>query len=96
MTEVLLIAAVIVIFVCGCFLMAKLDSFLDENRKSIQNDTEKKEPSYIVLTEDMSDEEALEEIHNFRSSHKCTHILIYDASHINADGLIKHQFGAKM
>ncbi len=78
MRDILLILSVLGVFVFGYFLMAHLDKFLDENRKAIEKGNEKKEPSCIVLTEEMSDEEIAEEVRRFREKHESTLVVLYD------------------
>ncbi len=68
------------VFVLGYFLMARLDKFLDENRKAIEKENEKKEPSCIMLTEDMSDEEIATEVQRFRDKHAGARIVLYDSA----------------
>ena len=60
--DILLILCVLGVFVFGYFLMARLDKFLEENRKAIEKEEEKKEPSCVMLTEEMSDEDIVEEV----------------------------------
>lgn len=80
MKEVILIIAILGAFVYGYFLMAKLDKFLDKNRKAIEREIEKKEPSCVMLTEEMSEEEIAEEVRHFRDKHKGTRVVLYDSS----------------
>ena len=72
--------SVLGVFVFGYFLMARLDKFLDENRKAIEKEEEKKEPSCVMLTEEMSDEEFVQEVRKFRKTHEGTRIILYDSS----------------
>ena len=58
--------------------MRKLDRFLSENRKSIEEKSGKTEPSRIMLTNDLSDEEILNEIRQFCVKHKNARIVIFD------------------
>lgn len=78
--DILLILSVLGIFVFGYFLMARLDRFLNENRKAIEKENEKKEPSCVMLTEDMSDEDIAEEIRKFREKHNRVRIVLYDST----------------
>lgn len=78
MKEGLLIIAMFGIFVYGYFLMGKLGKFLEENHRTIEEETEKKEPSCVMLTENLSDEEIIEEIHRFRNKHEKLKIILYD------------------
>ena len=78
--DIILIISVLGVFVFGYFLMARLDKFLDENRKAIEKENEKEEPSCVMLTEELSDEEIAEEVRRFRSKHQGTRIMLYDSS----------------
>ncbi len=78
--DIILIISVLGVFVFGYFLMSRLDKFLDENRKAIEKENEKKEPSCVMLTEDMSDEEIAEEVKRFRDKHECARIFLYDSA----------------
>ena len=76
--DILLILCVPGVFVFGYFLMARLDKFLDENRKTIKKVHEKKEPTCVMLTEEMSDEEIATEVKRFRDKHASARIVLYD------------------
>ncbi|MBE6672742.1 MAG: hypothetical protein E7599_04395 [Ruminococcaceae bacterium] len=76
----ILIISVLGTLVFGYFLMARLDKYLDENRKAIEKEEEKKEPSCVMLTEEMSDEDIAEEVRKFRETHEGTRIILYDSS----------------
>ena len=83
--DIVLALAVLGVFVLGYFLMARLDKFLDENRIAIEKENEKKEPSCVMLTEELTDEEITEEIRRFRSKHEGTRIMIYDSNDIKIE-----------
>ena len=83
--DIILALAVLGVFVFGYFLMARLDKFLDENRKAIEKENEKKEPSCVMLTEELTYEEITEEIRRFRSKHEGTRIMIYDSNDIKIE-----------
>ena len=83
--DIVLALAVLGVFVFGYFLMARLDKFLDENRKAIEKENEKKEPSCVMLTEELTDEEITEEIRRFRNKHEGTRIMIYDSNDIKIE-----------
>ena len=72
--------SVLGVFVFGYFLMARLDKFLDENRKTIENENENREPSCVMLTEEMSDEEIATEVKRFRDKHASARIVLYDST----------------
>ena len=78
--DILLILCVLGVFVFGYFLMARLDKFLEENRKTIEKENEKREPSYVMLTEEMSDEEIATEVKRFRDKHASARIVLYDST----------------
>ena len=72
--------SVLGVFLFGYFLMARLDKFLDENRKTIENENENREPSCVMLTEEMSDEEIATEVKRFRDKHRGARIVLYDSA----------------
>ena len=78
--DIILIISVLGVFVFGYFLMARLDKFLDENRKTIENENENREPSCVMLTEEMSDEEIATEVKRFRDKHTSARIVLYDST----------------
>ena len=78
MREILLVFVLLVLFGLGYILMKKLDFFLVDNRKAIEKETEKVEPSRIMLTNDLSDEEIMDEIRRFRVKHENVKILVCD------------------
>ena len=78
--DILLILCVLGVFVFGYFLMARLDKSLDENRKTIENENENREPSCVMLTEEMSDEEIATEVKRFRDKHASARIVLYDSA----------------
>ena len=80
--SIILILAMSGVFVFGFYLMTKLDKFLDENRKAIEKESESCEPSCVMLTDSLTDEEVMEEIRRFRSGHEDAHVLLYDSSHM--------------
>ncbi len=82
---IVLIIAVLGMFVFGYFLMTRLDKFLDENRKAIEKENEKKAPSCVMLTEELTDEEITEEIRRFRSKHEGTRVILYDSNDIEIE-----------
>lgn len=78
--DILLILCVLGVFVFGYFLMKRLDKFLEENRKTIENENENREPSCVMLTEEMSDEEIATEVKRFRDKHASARIILYDSA----------------
>ena len=51
--DIILIVTVLGVMGFGFFVMKRLDKFLDENRKRIEQEEKKKEPSCVMLTTDM-------------------------------------------
>ena len=93
--DIILIISVLGVFVFGYFLMARLDKFLDENRKAIEKEEEKKEPSCILLTEEMSDEDIAGEVRKFRETHEGTRIILYDSSYTELSESIEYHTDQK-
>lgn len=77
MKDAVLLIILIIVFVSGYFVMKKFDVFMDNNLKDIEDNPEKSEPSYIVLTQELSDDEILEEIQQLRNDNRNTDIYIY-------------------
>ncbi len=80
MRDILLILSILGVFLTGYFIIARLDKFLDVNRKAIEKENEKKEPSYIMLTEEMSEEEIANEVRRFREKHESARVVLYDST----------------
>ncbi|UKI36700.1 MAG: hypothetical protein L6V93_23225 [Clostridiales bacterium] len=66
MKYVLLTAAVLAFFAFGYFLMDRIDRFLCENQKAIQNEESDSKSTQILLSSDLTDDEILKEIHGFK------------------------------
>ena len=92
MKEALLILTMAAIFLFLYFVIRKLDIFLNENHSSIQKESEKKEPSFVMLTDELSDEEITSEVHHFRLKHQNAKIVLYD----NHDDMISAMNNRKM
>ena len=88
MKEAVLLIFFVLLFTAGYFLMKKIDIIMDENLKNIEKEAEKTEPSYIVLTKELSDEELASEIKQFRNKHGKSDIIIYSnlPANQNSDG----------
>ncbi len=88
MKEAVLLIFLVLLFTAGYFLMKKIDIIMDENLKNIEKEAEKTEPSYIVLTKELSDEELASEIKQFRNKHGKSDIIIYSnlPANQNSDG----------
>lgn len=76
MRETLLVIMLALVFGLGYVLMKKLDWFLVDNRKAMEKETEEVEPSRIMLTNALSDEEIMDEIRRFRVKHENVTILV--------------------
>ena len=70
MLDVIVIVGTSLMFLFGWFLMKRLDRFLDENQKRMDETYEQREPEPCVhLDGDMSFEDLEEAIARFRGSH---------------------------
>ena len=79
MKEAVIVIVLLGFFVLGSFLMGRVDRFLEENRKSIAKEQEKQEPACVCLSDNLTEEEMLEEIRRFRKTHKETVVLLCDS-----------------
>ena len=71
-------------FLLGWFLMKRLDPFLDDNQKRIEEATEQQEPApFVHLVGNISPDELEEKLSRFRSSHTHVEIVIYDSEQIS-------------
>jgi len=95
MKEILLIIVVLGAFVYGYFLMGRLDKFLEENRKAIEKESEKTEPSCVMLTEEVSEEELMEEVRRFRKKHKGARVMLYDNTDTEVPKNLEYQVEQK-
>ena len=76
--DIILVVTVLgVIMVFGFFVMKRLDKFLDENRKHIEQEEKKKEPSCVMLTTDMTDEELIKNIRTYEKKRGDAYITLY-------------------
>lgn len=78
MEDLVLIVGTSLIFLFGWFLMKRLDYFLDENQKRIEEETEQQPEPCVWLNGDISPDELDEALYRFRSSHTNVKIAIYD------------------
>ena len=77
MEDVILIIAVVAVMIFGFFIMKRLDVFLEENRKAIENEQEEKVgPLEFIDAENY--ENMISGIENFKKSHKKAAIIIFD------------------
>ena len=75
--EIILVVAVLGVMVFGYFVMKRLDRFLDENRKRIEQEEKEKEPSCVMLTTDMTDEELIKNIRTYEKQRGDAYITLY-------------------
>ena len=71
------------IFLFGWFLMKRLDKFLAENQKRIEEETVQQQKPCLRLNGDISPDELEEKLSRFRSSHTHVGIVIYDSEQIS-------------
>ena len=67
------------VFLFGWFLMKRLDQFLAENQKRIEEETVQQQKPCLRLNGDISPDELDEALSLFRSSHAHVEIVIYDS-----------------
>jgi len=75
--DIILAVAVLGVMVFGFFAMKRLDKFLDENRKRIEQEEKEKEPPCIMLTTDMTDEEIIKNIRTYEKQRGDAYITLY-------------------
>ena len=75
--DIILVVAVLGVMVFGFFVMKRLDKFLDENRKRIEQEEKEKEPRCIMLTTDMTDEELIKNIRTYEKHRGDAYITLY-------------------
>ena len=84
MEDVVLIVGTAMVFLFGWFLMKRLDQFLAENRKRIEEASEQQQHEPCMhLVGDISPDELEETLSRFRSSHAHVEIVIYDSEQIS-------------
>ena len=71
------------VFLFGWFLMKRLDQFLAENQKRIEEETVQQQKPCLRLNGDISPDEMDEALSRFRSSHAHVEIVIYDSEQIS-------------
>ena len=89
--DIILVVAVLGVMVFGFFVMKRLDKFLDENRKRIEQEEKEKEPSCVMLTTDMTDEELIKNIRTYEKQRGDAYITLYK----DEDELYDELFGGK-
>ena len=75
--DIILVVAVLGVMVFGFFVMKRLDKFLDENRKRIEQEEKVIEPSCVMLTTDMTDEELIKNIRTYEKQRGDAYITLY-------------------
>ena len=75
--DIILVVSVLTVMVFGFFIMKRLDKFLDENRKRIEQKKKEKAPSCVMLTTDMTDEELVKNIRTYEKQHGDAYITLY-------------------
>ena len=75
--DIILVVAVLGVMVFGFFVMKRLDKFFDENRKRIEQEEKKKEPSCVMLTTDMTDEAPIKNSRTYKKQRGDAHINLY-------------------
>ena len=86
--DIILAVAVLGVMVFGFFVMKRLDKFLDENRKRIEQEEKKKEPSCVMLTTDMTDEELIKNIRTYEKQRGDHYIILYQDEEEKYDELL--------
>ena len=82
MKDVIVIIAVTAVIVFGFFIMKRLDAFLEENRKAIEKENQKKEIPLMFLDAE-NNEKAISDIELFRQKHRDVRIVVYDESEVD-------------
>ena len=75
--DIILVVAVLGVMVFGFFVIKRLDKFLDENRKRIEQEEKEKEPYCVMLTTDMTDEELIKNIRTYEKNRGDAYITLY-------------------
>ena len=83
MEDVVLIVGTAMVFLFGWFLMKRLDQFLAENQKRIEEETVQQQKPCLRLNGDISPDELEETLSLVRSSHAHVEIVIYDSEQIS-------------
>lgn len=78
MKELILIGFAVLLISLGFFLIKKLDKFLNEDRNFIKDKESAQPPSCIMLTDELTDEQIMDEIRSFKESHTNVQIVVYD------------------
>ena len=85
--DIILVVTVLGVMFFGFIVMKRLDKFLDENKKTIEQEKKKKEPSCVMLTTDMTDEELIKNIRTYEKNRGDAYITLYRDEDEFYDGL---------
>lgn len=88
MGDVILIIAVVAVMIFGFFIMKMIDVFLEENRKAIEKENQKKEIPLMFLDAE-NNEKAISDIELFRQKRRDVRIVVYDESEVDLTENIK-------
>ena len=88
MEDVILIIAVVAAMIFVFFIANRLDVFLEENRKAIEKENQKKEIPLMFLDAE-NNEKAISDIELFRQKHRDFRIVVYDESEVDLTETIK-------
>ena len=83
MEDSVLIAGTALMFLFGWVLMKRLDRFLDENQKRIEEETEQQPEPCVWLNGNIPPDELEETLSRFCSSHAHVEVVIYDSEQIS-------------
>ncbi len=88
MKDIVLSIAVLGVFAFGFYIMKRVDDFLDENYKNMHINAEKTEPTCVMLTDNMGEDEMIKEILAFKEEHGKVYIFLCDSG-VVSDGLLQ-------
>lgn len=88
MEYVILIIAVVAAMIFVFFIANRLDVFLEENRKAIEKENQKKEIPLMFLDAE-NNEKAISGIELFRQKHRDVRIVVCDESEVDLTETIK-------
>ena len=88
MGDVILIIAVVAVMIFGFFIMKMIYVFLEENRKAIEKENQKKEIPLMFLDAE-NNEKAISDIELFRQKHRDVRIVVYDEPEVELTETIK-------
>lgn len=90
MKDIVLLISFLCMLVFGYFIMSRLSKFLDGNRKAIEKESEKEDASCVILTENLSEEDAVEEFRRFYKKHKDVCIVLCGSENAKISKSIKY------